>query len=234
MARLGRYFLEGQPLHVIQRGNNRQPIFFSRQDALDFLAWLGEAADRHGLKIHSYVLMPNHVHLLASPDQADSLPRTMQSLGRRYVRHINMRHQRTGTLWEGRYRATVVETEHYFLHCSRYIELNPVRAKLAADPASYPWSSYRANALGEVDALITRHSVFADLDPQVYSAAFADGLPAETLAVIRNATNSGWPLGDEKFREHIASLGGRRTQPLPRGRPKRTADVSAPSRPFLE
>jgi len=235
MARLGRYFLEGQPLHVIQRGNNRQQIFFTRQDAEDFLSWLAEAAVRHGLNIHSYVLMPNHIHLLVSPDRATSLPRTMQSLGSRYVRHINARHQRTGTLWEGRYRAAVIQSEKYFLHCSRYIELNPVRANLAAEPSSYPWSSYRANALGAADALVTRHPLFADLDPKAYRAAFADGLPAETLAAIRNATNGGWALGDEKFRAHIADLGGRRTEPLPRGRPRQhAAETAPPPQPFLE
>jgi putative transposase len=229
MARLGRYFLEGQPLHVIQRGNNRQPIFFSHQDAVNFLGWLGEAAAEQGLKIHAYVLMPNHVHLLASPDHADSLPRTMQSLGRRYVRYINRLHQRTGSLWEGRYRAAVIDSENYLFRCSRYVEFNPVRAGLAPEPGSYKWSSYRANALGDSDALITPHTLFLGLGADgkarcaAYREAFADGVPVETLRAIREATNGGWALGNEDFRARMEGLSGRRSQPRPRGRPKREA-----------
>ena len=128
MARLGRYFLPDQPLHVIQRGNNREAIFFAEADYDDYRGWLAAAAAAYGCAIHAYVLMTNHVHLLVTPRRADSLPRTMQSLGRRYVRHINATYRRTGTLWEGRYRAAPIDSEAYFLACCRYIELNPVRA----------------------------------------------------------------------------------------------------------
>src|SRR3954469_8818468 len=117
--RLGRYFMEGVPLHVIQRGNNRGQVFFTKQDAGDFLAWLKDAATEYGVAVHAYVLMPNHIHLLASPEKPDSLPKCMQTLGRRYVRAINHRQGRSGSLWEGRYRATVVDTERYFMLCSR-------------------------------------------------------------------------------------------------------------------
>lgn len=221
-----RTFLPGQPLHVIQRGNNRQIIFFTHQDAANFLTWLGEAAVRHGLKIHAYVLMPNHFHLLVSADQAECLPRTIQSLGRRYVRHINGRLARTGTLWEGRYRATVIDTENYFFRCSRYIELNPVRARLAAEPGSCPWSSYSANALGIADALINPHALYLALERDdtgrslAYRNMFTDSLSEATLDAIRAATNGGWPLGDTAFQARVAGLSGQRTQPLPRGRPK--------------
>src|SRR5690606_18371806 len=122
MARLGRYFLPDQPLHVIQRGNNRQKIFFSDRDRENYLAWLLAAARDHGCRVHAYVLMTNHVHLLLTPETADSLPRLMQSLGRRYVRYLNHAHGRTGTLWEGRYRAAPIDSEAYLLACCRYIE----------------------------------------------------------------------------------------------------------------
>ena len=128
MARLGRYFVPDQPLHVIQRGNDRKAVFFADEDYSQYRDWLAETAEEYGLAVHAYVLMTNHVHLLATPADADSLPRTMQSLGRRTVRYVNARRRRTGTLWEGRYRAAPIDTEEYFVACCRYIELNPVRA----------------------------------------------------------------------------------------------------------
>ena len=128
MARHGRFFLPDQPLHVIQRVNNRSAIFFDIEDYEHYHDWLAEAAAEYGCLIHAYVLMTNHVHLLVTPERAESLPRTMQSLGRRYVRAINAAQRRSGTLWEGRYRAAPIDSEAYFLACCRYIELNPVRA----------------------------------------------------------------------------------------------------------
>ena len=138
MARLGRYFLDDQPLHVIQRGNNRQAIFFCDEDYRLYRDWLSQAAAQYGVAVHAYVLMTNHVHLLATPLKPESLPRMMQSVGRRYVRSVNIRYRRTGTLWEGRYRAAPIDSDAHFLACSRYIELNPVRAGIAAVPAAYP------------------------------------------------------------------------------------------------
>jgi putative transposase len=146
MARLGRYFLPDQPLHVIQRGNNRGAIFFREEDHAQYREWLAAAAADYGCRVHAYVLMTNHVHLLVTPRREDSLPRVMQSLGRRYVRHVNAAYQRSGTLWEGRYRAAPIDSEAYFLACCRYIELNPVRAGMVDHPRAYRWSSYRAHA----------------------------------------------------------------------------------------
>jgi putative transposase len=226
MPRQGRYFVEGQPLHVIQRGNNRNEIFFEHQDAVNFLKWLREAGQVHGLAIHAYVLMPNHVHLLASPQSPESLPRTMQTLGRRYVGHINGRRGRTGTLWEGRYRAAVVDTERYFFQCCRYIELNPVRAGLAREPGAYPWSSYGANAHAASDPLVKPHRLYLDLNgtPSAraadYRAMFADALDENILKTIRDATNGNWALGDEAFRTRVAEMTGVRAGPKPRGRPR--------------
>jgi putative transposase len=141
MARLGRYFIRDQVLHVIQRGNNRQAIFFAPEDYLAYRFWLAEAAKKYGCAVHAYVLMTNHVHLLVTPGSAESLPRMMQSLGRRYVRYVNRLYRRTGTLWEGRYRAAPIDSDEHFISCCRYIELNPVRARMVAHPGDYRWSS---------------------------------------------------------------------------------------------
>ena len=238
MARLGRYFVAGQPLHVIQRGNNKTRIFFTRDDATFFLGWLGDAAERYGLSIHAYVLMPNHVHLLASPEDATSLPRTMQSVGRRYVRYLNRRIERSGTLWEGRYRATVVDTDAYFLRVARYIEMNPVRAALAPDPGAYRWSSHRANALGAADPLVTPHPLQLSLGrdaparASAYRALFTEALGEDVVKKIREATNRGWALGDEGFQERISAAGGRRAKPLSKGRTRAPrADTPQPPSP---
>src|SRR6267154_3837360 len=158
MARHGRYYISDQPLHVIQRGNNREAIFFANEDYTRYREWLLEAASEHKCAIHAYVLMTNHVHLLATPEDEGRLPKVMQSLGRRYVGYVNWAYQRTGTLWEGRYRAAPVDSDAYFLACCRYIELNPVRARTASDPRDYPWSSYRAHAFGAEDGLGERSS----------------------------------------------------------------------------
>ena len=148
MARLPRYVIPGQPQHIIQRGNNRQVIFAAEADYRFFRDALVEAAAGHRLAIHAYVWMTNHVHLLATPAFEDSISKTLQSVGRRYVQYFNYTYKRSGTLWEGRYRATVVDSERYLLTLMRYIELNPVRAGMVAAPQDYPWSSYRRNALG--------------------------------------------------------------------------------------
>jgi putative transposase len=241
MARLGRYFVADQPLHVIQRGNNKSRIFFTRDDATFFLGWLGDAAERYGLSVHAYVLMPNHIHLLASPQEADSLPRTMQSVGRRYVRYLNRRIERSGTLWEGRYRATVVDTDAHFMRVARYVELNPVRAALSPDPGSYRWSSHRTNALGAADPLVTPHALYLSLGADAaeradaYRVLFTEALSDEMLAAIRGATNRGWALGDEAFQQRMSDAGGRRAKPLAKGRTRARADASpvSPSPDFL-
>ena len=213
-------------LHVIQRGNNRQKIFFGKNDYTHYRDWLADAAERYGCAIHAWVLMPNHVHLLLTPESAASLPGLMQSLGRRYVRHVNAARDRTGTLWEGRYRAVPIDSDEYFLSCCRYIELNPARARLVVHPRDYPWSSYRAHALGEADALLRDHSAFrrlganADERRKAYRTLFRTKLDEEFVEALRAATNGGWALGDARFQRRIAKASGRRTAPLPKGRPR--------------
>ena len=163
MPRPPPYPLIGVPQHVIQRGNNRQPTFFTQDDFRFYRDCLKEAATNHHCEIHAYVLMTNHVHLLMTPRRTNALAKVIQSLCRRYVQYINSTYQRSGTLWEGRYKVSVIESERYLLMCSRYIELNPVRSGMVADPADYPWSSYPWHALSKSDPLITDHSAYLAL-----------------------------------------------------------------------
>ncbi len=227
MARLPRLFLPGQPIHAIQRGNNREPIFAAEEDYRFYLECLGKAATEHGLAIHAYVLMTNHVHLLATPDSEDSLSKTMQSVGRRYVQYFNHAYQRSGTLWEGRYKSTLIQGSRYLLTCMRYIELNPVRADMVEHPGDYPWSSYRANAQGEENALLTPHPLYRKLGPmpearqQAYRQLFRAHIAKDELEAIRNATNKAWVLGEGRFCGKVEALSQRRAAPLPKGRPRR-------------
>lgn len=227
MARLPRYFVPRAAQHVIQRGNDRKAIFVAEDDYVAYLDWLKQAARDNGLDIHAYVLMTNHVHLLATPQARDSIGATFQSLGRRYVRYFNFTYQRTGTLWEGRYRATVVDTEPYLLVCSRYIEWNPVRAMMVPSADTYRWSSYRYNAMGAADELITEHPLYTSLGSTrkqrsaAYLALFQGILDEQKIADIREATNKGWALGDDRFRAEIEALTARRAQPMPRGRKRK-------------
>ena len=163
MSRQPRFVLPGQPQHVIQRGNNRDVIFVSDEDYRFYLEKLGLACERFSCDLHAYVLMTNHVHLLMTPHAEDSIGKVMQSLGRYYVQYFNCRYRRTGTLWEGRYKATLLDSDTYLLTCSRYIELNPVRAAMVEAPSDYPWSSYSCNAMGKITSLITPHELYLEL-----------------------------------------------------------------------
>lgn len=229
MARLPRLSAPGLPHHLIQRGNNRQAIFVDEIDCLRYLNDLAELAAVHGLAIHAYVLMPNHVHLLATPRERETLPRLMQALGRRYVRRFNDRHRRTGTLWEGRYRSTVVETDRYLLACMRYVELNPVRAGLVDDPAAYRWSSHTHHVGLRVDPLIAEHAVYWGLGNTpferqgAYRRLIASDLEPADVAAIRYATHHGWVLGVSDFAARVADGVGRRASPKTAGRPRKAA-----------
>lgn len=225
MARLPRYFVPGVPLHLIQRGNNRQVIFADDEDFAYFRDCLIDAARREGLAIHAYVLMTNHVHLLATPGAETSAGRTLQSVGRRYVQYFNHRYARTGTLWEGRYKSTVIDAESYLVACSRYIELNPVRAGMVDHPRDYRWSSYRAHGDGERDDLLVDHPIYRRLAPNAesrraaYRLLFRAALGEALLAEIRDATNKGWALGNDRFRAEIERLCDRPAAPRAPGRP---------------
>ncbi len=229
MARRPRLFLPGHPVHIVQRGNNRGQVFFEAGDAKKYLGWLEEAAAKHGVAIHAYVLMTNHVHLLASPETFHALPRAMRDVNWRYSRHINDTQARTGSVWEGRYRASLIEADDYFFACSRYIELNPVRAGLAKTPGEYRWSSYKANAEGKDDAAISPHDLYTQLGESAadraaaYSSLFEGTFPDTTLSAIRDAVNGGWPLGKDSFAAFATRQAGASLIRRKRGRPARAA-----------
>ena len=230
MARLPRYVIPGQPQHIIQRGNNRQVIFAAEADYQFFRDAMVEAAGRFGLAIHAYVWMTNHIHLLATPTYTDSISKTFQSAGRKYVQYFNYTYRRTGTLWEGRYRATVIDSEHYLLRVMRYIELNPVRAGMVSHSRDYPWSSHRRYAYGEIGPNLNwliepdQYLNLERSDPArqlAYRDLFKTGIDMEELATIRGSTHKGWALGDRQFKDLIERLGERRAAPAARGRPRK-------------
>jgi putative transposase len=227
MARLPRLTLTGYPHHVILRGNNRQEIFMSVADREFMLSVLSEEAKQHGVEVHAYVLMSNHIHLLLTPQRDQALPRMMQALGRRYVRHFNQRHGRTGTLWEGRYRSCLIQTERHLLACMAYMDLNPVRAGLVADPSEHPWSSHGHYTGVRVDKNLTPHALYWQLGntPFDREAAYTDlvraGLPANQVGALTQATLSGWALGDEAFKRGLQSQTARRVSPARAGRPSK-------------
>lgn len=226
MARLPRYFVPDQPQHVIQRGNNRSAIFLDETDYRLFLSSLDTASVKHGCLVHAYVLMTNHVHLLVTPQTETSIPRAMQSVGTRYSKYFNWRYGRTGALWEGRYRATLIDSEAYLLTCYRYIELNPVRAGMVSDPGDYRWSSYRWHAYGVPDPLISDHRLYIELSGRGtdrrarYCELVREAIPESDLRSIRDSTHHAWVLGQDSFKSTVERALGRRVERLPLGRPK--------------
>ena len=226
MARLPRYYIKNQPQHIIQRGINGKNIFVQDEDYENYYEWLQIAADFHKLKIHAYIFMPNHVHLLASPGDEKSISKTLQSLGRNYVQYYNNNYDNEGTLWEGRYRATILDSKDYLLKCSRFIETNAVRAGLAKHPRDYFWSSYGYNAKGDEDPLVTEHRLYKSLGKDSrernknYRTHFKQAMCVEEEQLIYNSTMKGWALGNEKFLAKLEKTGNRRATPLPRGRPR--------------
>lgn len=237
MARLPRLELPGVPIHVIQRGNNRAACFFGDIDRRFYLKCLRQASARRHCAIHAYVLMSNHVHLLVTPNERGSVAAMLQDLGRRYVRVINAIHGRTGTLWEGRYKSCLVDSENYLLTCHRYIEMNPVRAGLEKRASAYAWSSHIYYAFGKPDALITPHPVFMRLGNDVperraaFRSLFDEQLDESTLERIRYAANTCSALGSESFLKETEALVGRVVRPPKRGRPVRTPNAEADSLP---
>ncbi|MEI8325377.1 MAG: transposase [Betaproteobacteria bacterium] len=225
MARLPRLTLPGYPHHVIQRGNNRQPIFASNANHEDLLGLLSENASRFGVAIHAYVLMSNHFHLLATPSSADGLPQMMQAVGRRYVRHFNDTQGRSGTLWEGRYKSTLIQTERYLLACMVYIDLNPVRAGLVAQARDYPWSSHAHYVGLRSDPLATPHPLFWELGntPFAREAAYAElvqaGVTSSTHTALTQSALHGWALGEPDFVADLQKRTLRRVSQAAAGRP---------------
>lgn len=225
MARLPRLTLPGYPHHVIQRGNNRQAIFSADADYRLLLDLLMDNAQKFAVEVHAYVLMSNHFHLLATPSTEDGLPQMMQAVGRRYVRHFNDAQGRSGTLWEGRYKSTLIQTERYLLACMAYIDLNPVRAGIAAQARTYPWSSH-AHYIGlKADPLLTPHPLYWELGntPFAREAAYTElvqtGISAEQQTALTSATLRGWALGEPDFVADLQNRTKRRVSKTQAGRP---------------
>lgn len=223
MARLPRLYLPGCAQHVIQRGNNREPCFYAESDYKVYLSFLEDACGQYDVALHAFVLMTNHVHLLVTPNSEQGVSRAMQSLGRKYVQYFNYTYNRTGTLWEGRYKSTLVDSENYLLTLYRYIELNPVRAGMVEHAGEYSWSSYQHNAVGKELKLLAPHDEYLRLGKtkrereSAYRQLFKGRMSEMDLVAIREATNKAWALGESKFKAQIEEATGRRAKPLGRG-----------------
>lgn len=226
MPRRPRLDLPDIPQHVIQRGNDRGPCFFVADDYTRYREAMCEIAVQERCAVHAYVLMSNHVHLLITPATAGAVSRFMQALGRRYVRYVNDRHERTGTLWEGRFKSCLVDNERYLLRCYRYIELNPVRAAIVADPADYRWSSHRCNALGKPDALVTPHPTYLTLGAdarereRAFRALVMEAVDPDETEAIRRHLHRQHAYGPESFRREVEARLGRPIGPRKIGRPR--------------
>ncbi|WP_423186145.1 transposase [Alishewanella sp. d11] len=226
MARKQRFFLKGNPCHIVQRGHNRQACFFCDDDYGFYINSLEEALLRYHVQLHAFVLMTNHVHLLLTPETSEGISRVMQSVGRDYVRYVNKHYQRTGTLFEGRYKASLIDSDLYYLQCQRYIELNPVRAMMVPHPANYHWSSYQFHALGKKINCLTPHELYLRLGDTeqsrlaAYKALFTEEFSASALQKIRQSLMHNYPLGDDRFRKQIEHAMGIKLGKCGPGRPE--------------
>ena len=227
MPRQPRPDLPGIAQHIVQRGNDRQPCFFNSVDYQCYLQDLHALVQQHRCRLHAWVLMTNHVHLLLTPESRGGVSTLMQGLGRRYVRYINDRYSRTGTLWEGRFKSCLVAGEDYLLTCMRYIELNPVRAGMVADPADYPWSSHHATAFGRDTHRLQAHPSWLGLDgdehirQQRWRAFVMEGIGSDPPDLLRRCLQRQHPYGSDRFRAAIEARLGRQCGPARIGRPRK-------------
>ncbi len=228
MPRIARVYLPGCPYHIVQRGNNREACFIEADNYQYYLELWESVSRRYGASVHAYCLMTNHVHVLATPEHEDSISRTTKVVGSRYAQYINKRYKRTGTLWEGRHRSSLVQSEKYLLTCYRYIELNPVAAKMVTKPEEYYWSSYGSNAWGD-KSWITPHSEYILLGQTHeercynYRELFKCHIDADDIHRIRQATRYCQPVGDDRFKEAIERKYGLKLGHAKRGRPRKVA-----------
>ncbi|RZT05513.1 putative transposase [Duganella sp. CF402] len=225
MARLPRLIVPNQPHHVIQTGANNQDVFLGAEDYQTFLGWLRTAAKTYKVAVHCYVLMPNHLHLLVTPSDETGLGQMMQWIGRYYVPYFNQKYSRSGTLWNGRYKTSLIDADAYFMLCSRYIEFNPVRNGMAARAEDYPWSSYCHHAGIRPDGLVTDHAKVWELGntpfqrEAAYIAISEPPLTAEEITLIGKSLLKGWPLGSQQFQTALQARVKRQVLPAKRGRP---------------
>lgn len=235
MARLPRLTVPGYPHHVIQRGNNRQAIFAATADYELLLSLIDEGARKHHVAVHGYVLMSNHFHLLATPETVDGIPQMMQAVGRRYVRNFNLQQARTGTLWEGRYRSTLIQAERHLLACMAYMDLNPVRAGMVADPAEYPWSSHAHYVGRRSDRLITPHPLYWELGntpfarDEAYASLVRAGISADQQRALTDSALRGWALGEADYVADLQRRTARRVAKGAAGRPKMRVGKPVPN-----
>lgn len=226
MARLPRYNIKNQPQLIVQRGLEGMDILVDVEDYEFYWESLRVSAELNRLKVHAYVLMPDQVQLLASPARELSVQKTMQSLGRKYVQFFNRKYHGEGTLWEGRYRSTILDSKRYLLACSQYIESSPVRTGMVKHPRDYDWGSYGHNARGYEDLLISEHRIYSQLAKddqqsyQVYRDMLKKPLSSDEVDTITNAMLKGWALGNKSFIAKIEKQSGRRAAQLPKGRPR--------------
>jgi REP-associated tyrosine transposase len=239
MPRLARFILPGVAVHIVQRGNNRADCFRRDGDYMLYLLHLRELAAAFDCAVHAYCLMTNHVHMLITPPSAQNCMALMRNLGQRYVQHFNRTYERTGTLWEGRYRSCVVESAQYVLACYRYIEHNPVRARMVVSASEYMWSSYRANTGTIAEPMITPHVEYLALSAErdsrhrAYAELFEINIEKPVLEGIRGATSGGYPLGSTEFRSRIQEDHGRRVERGRPGRPMKQRTVAQPKSPEI-
>jgi putative transposase len=225
MARRAKLLVAGVPHHILQRGHDRQPVFFGASDYGRYLDWLRDAGKTYNCRIYAYVLMANHIHLLASAEEPAALSRMMKHLSGRYARHFNLLYRHSGSLWEGPFKANPIDPETHFLKCCRYMECHPLRERLASHPKDYPWSSYRFHADGSADTWLSTHEMYerlgstAEQRRQVYHDLCSRELTTEELTEIRESIVRGWPLGGERFKDEIENALHRPVRPLKRGRP---------------
>ncbi len=233
MSRKPRFNLAGIPQHIIQRGHNREPCFYDEDDYRCYLDDLQEAANRNQTQIHAYVLMTNHVHLLATPESPYGITHMMQDLGRKFVRYMNDRYHRSGSLWEGRFKASLVDSEAYLLTCMRYIEMNPVRTAMVLHPGEYRWSSYSTNGAGHATRVVGYHPLYLALGEtparrqNAYRELFRDYLDNEALHAVREALNQELVLGRDDFKSTIEAMIKRQTRPGTPGRPRVEDEVAS-------
>lgn len=228
MPRRPRLYIPGIPAHIVQRGNNREPCFFCDFDYQLYLETLGQGLNRYAVRCHAYVLMTNHVHLLLTPSTENGISQLMAYLGKKYVTYINKTYRRTGTLWEGRHKSSLIEAENYLLRCYRYIEMNPVRAGMVFRPDDYPWSSYNHNAWARWSKIINEHALYIELGRNIekrqhnYRALFDTDSNDIDIQEIRRATHYNYLLGSEGFKEKIELTLGRHIGYDSIGRPRIT------------
>ncbi len=225
MPRKPRFFIPGVPVHIVHRGHSRDPVFFEDEDYSTYAYWLGEASKRYGIQIHSFVLMTNHVHLLITPPETISTSLFMQYIGRRYAPYMNQKYGKNGSIWEGRYKASLVQVEDYFLATMRYIELNPVRAGMVESPSHYRWSSFCHNSGLRAISFVRYHSVYISLAGsdearfETYKELFRSQLDQEVMKQIADAWLTGTPLGNDYFREKVEAQLLQKVGHYKRGRP---------------